>query len=668
MIRNRSYWIGFSGLLLVVGGIYLGNQVNTIYGGDAGDLASAIVTRGIPHPPGYPFYTIFGIVLYKIITFGTAAWRIGFLSTLPAVLALLFLFDLLVLFTKRVLISFTCILVLAFTYPFWLYSEVVEVFSLNNLFMVLLLWSFFHYLYQKKKKFLYAGGFLLGLSFTHHHIIVFLLPVLLYLILQRRQILTRKIIKSSFLLFLAGLTPYLYVFVSAYAHPAINWMGRPAIGDFVQLVTRATYGTFKAGAFIGNQPFLRVLNIYGFWDFAFKDFRLAGFFLFFAGFIYLLKFQRIIFYSLTIGFISYLFFLFYASFPLAENFIVGTFERFVLPLYILITFYIAYGLLGFVSVLENLLSKVKSRNKSATILNIIMPIFLLYPLGLLVLNYPKISILKNDFTAENLGIDILSSVPSGSIILIGVDTPLFDSQYIYYTQAKWQDIRLIHFNKLINPQTAWQIKEVYSDLIYPTGDISPKDKLEYFLSNNYGKHPIFSKQAYVSENGEWVPWGLLFRYYKKEDIPPDVFIYRENQKIWADFHDPLSLSLSQYRNLLLSDTLRIYSIAHQEIGFWEAKRNFAADAQKHLLAAEKLTPADLDSYSILAQVYIQQKNCEEAKKQIDYRLSHDSEDASNYLLHALNYRLCYKDINASSRYEKLYEEKQKQKETPLKKL
>ncbi len=651
-----------------IGSIYISNQVNTIYGGDAGDLVSAIVTRGIAHPPGYPLYTLLGIILNKFILVGTSAWRVGFLSSIPGVLAIFVLFDLLFYLTSNFLISAISVFVLAFTYPFWLYSEVVEVFSLNNLFIVLLLWNFFHFLREKKVKYLYTGSFILGLSFTHHHIIIFLLPALLYLVLQKRKLLKRKQIFSSLTFLSLGLVPYLYVFVSAIKQPVINWMGQPTFSSFMQLVTRSTYGTFKAGSFIAHQPALRFLDIYGFWDFALKDFRLTGVLLFIAGFIYLLKFERQNFFALSVGFLSYLFFLFYASFPLSDNFIVGTFERFVLPLYILATFFITFGLLCFIKVIDKILDNFLDKKKKEFVLGLILIMFVTYPLGIFSLNFPKISILKKDLTAENFGSDLLSSVPKSSIILIGVDTPLFDSQYVYYTDKKWSDIKLIHFNKLINPETSWQIAQIYPDLIYPSKDLAPKEKLEFFLAENYKKFPIFSKQPYVSNNGDWVPWGLLFRYFKKEDLPKDTFINSENKRVWSIYHDPLSGSLSKYQNLLLSDILRMYSIAHQEIGFWEAKNGYSEDAQMHLIAAEKLTPQDLDSYNILAQVYIQQNKCDEAKEQIDYRISKDGNDPSIYLLMSINYAVCYKDPAKASFYQNLYVEKQKKKETPLKKV
>lgn len=667
MVKSHNFW-GKLLILLGIGSLYIGNQVYTIYGGDAGDLVSAIATYGIPHPPGYPLYTLLGIILNTFIRTGTAAWRVGFLSSIPAILTLIILFDLLFYLTKKFTISLVSVLVLAFSYPFWLFSEVVEVFSLNNLFTVFLLWNFVRFARTGRKKFFYLGVFILGLSLTHHHIIIFLLPSLFILFWTRKNLLKGTDLMKGLTVFLVGLLPYLYVLIAASRNPALNWLDSPTSANLFGLITRSTYGTFTAGSFIAHEPILRFLDIWGFINFAIKDFRLAGVIFFLAGVVYLFRSEKNLFFVFASGLASYLFFLFYASFPLTENFIVGTFERFVLPLYIFVSIFISFGLVIFDQLINRLLLLVSNKKKAKTFLIIVSLMFFVYPAGLLFLNYPKISILKNDFTAENLGYDVLSTVPPESIILISIDTPLFDSQYVYFTQRKWPKVNLAHFYKLLNPKSVDYYKKYFPEMNLPDYSKNPKGQLDSFINSNYAKFSIFSKQAYMSDEGVWIPWGLLFRYFKKDDVPSDNFILEENRKIWSSYHDPLSGSLVKYQNLLLSDVLRIYSVAHQEIGFWSAKRGYNEAAEEHLLLAEKLTPGDLDSYNLLSQVYIQQKKCGEAKKQIDFRIEKEPQDPNSYLLMSLNYRLCYQDEKKASGFQKIYEEKQKLKETPLKKL
>ncbi len=659
------------GLLIVIGigSLYISNQVYTIYGGDAGDLVSAIITRGIPHPPGYPLYTSFGILADNLLkNWGTAAWRTGFVSSIPSIIFLILLFDLLYLLNRKILHSFIGVVILALTYPIFLYSVVTEVFALNNLFTVLLLWTFFCFSAKGNLKYFYLGSFVFGLSLTHHHIILFLLPPLLYLISLKKRLLKMHVLIKSSILILAGLIPYSYVFISGMSNTPINWMGMPTLTNFINLVTRATYGTFKVGAFVAHNPYLRLLDIWSFFDFAYKDFRITGVILFLAGFIFLLKTNKRLFITLALGLASYLFFIFYASFPLVENFLVGTFERFIQPLYIFIAIYVTFGMISITYLIEVLLKKFLNKDKIYLVLYLSVFLFLIYPVGLLKINYPRVSILKNDFTAENFARDILDNVPADSIILMSVDTPLFDTQYIYYSERKWPSIKLIHFSKLFYLDFAYQFKSLYPDVILTDSSLSVNDQFKKFMNDNYPLFPIMSKQAFATPDGDWLPWGMYHRYYKKSDIPKDIYIYEENEKIWKNLHDPLSGSLSKYQNLLLSDVLRMYSDGHQEYAFWAARHGYNETAEKHLLISEKLNPGDLDSYTILAQVYIQEKRCEDAQLQLDFRLLKDPGNAETYMLSSINYAVCFKNEKKASYYQDLYEEKSRKKEIELQKL
>lgn len=655
---GKRWNVWFLAILLVAGGAYLTTQAETIYGGDAGDLVSAIVTRGIAHPPGYPLYTFLGTFVTKSIPVSTVAWRVAFLSSIPAVVTIIFLFDLLYYLSRRLFPSLVTSLAFAFLYPVWLYASVVEVFSLNNLFTITLLWLLFHWEKEGKRKYILLASFVFGLSLTHHHIILFLLPSLLYLFLKRRKEITGKLLLTSSLLFFAGLSPYLYVFLAAAARPGVNWMGPPALSPFFQLVTRAGYGTFRAGSFIAHEPVLRIIDIFAFFDFVYKDFRILGIILFLFGAFFLWKKEKTIFTTLLLGLCSYLFFLFYASFPLVENFLVGTFERFVQPLYIIIALFVGFGLVR----IHRIFSRLSPR-----LARLFFTLFLIYPLGLFILNYPKIHILKKDMTAENLGRDILNSIPENSVLIISTDTPLFNTQYVYYTEKRWESIKLVHLAKLFSPYYYELFNAQYPELFLPSEQVSSKDLFQEFIRGNYDKFPIYSKLAFGGSEGTWVPQGLLFRYYKNAELPPAKTIMSENEKVWAQYQDPLKGSLSKYRNLLLSDVLRVYAIARQESGFWEAKQGFFSESENHLQEGKRLDPTDIDSYIILSQVYLSSKQCDSAHNEIQYVLR-IADEPRGYLLNSLYAAICLKDPEKASLYQKLFDGSTRGKETSLQKL
>lgn len=673
MLTRDNKRIGLVIILILFAGLYILLQTKTIYGGDAGDLVSAIVVSGIAHPPGYPLYTLLGILFLKYIPVATAAFKIGFLSSIPALLTLWLLYDLINYIFKKPLPAIISTLVLGFLYPFWLYSEVVEVFSLNNLFIVTLFWLLIHWSVKPHKRYLYLASFIFGLSLTHHHIILFLLPCLIYLLMINKNKITLHLSGKCIILFLLGLIPYIYVFIAAGSLPSLNWLGNLNFTNFVNLVTRAAYGSFQSGGFIGKEPLLRFVDIWALFNLVVKDFKIPGIMLITLGFFSIYKYNKQIFWAFLIGLASYIFFIFYASFPLVDNFMVATFERFTLPVYIFLVFFLSGGLLAVEQYLGGLFQNKFPHLAKKKLQSLFMIIFILYPLGLFLNNYPKISILTNDSTAENLGRDILASVAQNSILIISSDTPLFNTQYVYYAEKFRKDIKLIHLSKLANSDYRKMLKSEYPDINVDNADNSVEYSFFTFLEKNKHNFKIYNKHAVniVSDKdkGVWLPEGLVFRYYSPDDkIPDDKQILETNNKLWLSYHDPLAGSLSKFQNLMLSDVLSVYATAHQEIAYWSAKKRYSEVAEKHLLEAERLDPLDLDSYLILSQVYIVEKRCEDAEKQITKFAKIKQDDERYDYLQAINYATCFKDPAKSSYYQNLYQEKKREKEIPLKKI
>src|SRR4030042_2709315 len=70
--------------------IYVKNLSPTVFGGDSGDFLTAILTNGVPHPSGYPLYTMIGILFNNFPLGHTSAWRVGLSSALFASLTVVF--------------------------------------------------------------------------------------------------------------------------------------------------------------------------------------------------------------------------------------------------------------------------------------------------------------------------------------------------------------------------------------------------------------------------------------------------------------------------------------------------------------------------------------------------------------------------------------------------
>lgn len=146
--------------------------------GDGGELITAAVTLGIPHPPGYPTYVLLG-KLVSFLPLEPIAYRFHLFSALCTAIAA----GLVTATVQRLLVgsnpqpslSLSVIpgLIFAFSPLVWDQAIVAEVYSLNLLAVAAFLWA----LLGERPS--YICGLLWGLSLTTHLTSLFLLPLAL---------------------------------------------------------------------------------------------------------------------------------------------------------------------------------------------------------------------------------------------------------------------------------------------------------------------------------------------------------------------------------------------------------------------------------------------------------------------------------------------------------
>ena len=129
--------------------VYLATLCRAVFWWDSGELIANIAVLGIPHRPGFPIYLLLG-KLVSFLPVWSFALRINFMSALCASLSLAILYKTFQRMTyfflpetaeHRKLIQVSglfFVLVLGFTYSFWIQAVRAEVYSLNALFFSLL--------------------------------------------------------------------------------------------------------------------------------------------------------------------------------------------------------------------------------------------------------------------------------------------------------------------------------------------------------------------------------------------------------------------------------------------------------------------------------------------------------------------------------------------------
>ncbi|HPJ57046.1 MAG TPA: DUF2723 domain-containing protein, partial [Kiritimatiellia bacterium] len=199
---RRIDWAAFWIVLAVSLGVYFYTLAPTLTLEDSGELAVASDYLGVPHPPGYPIWTLitwFFQWVFHWVTYNghpNPAWSVGLASAVAgagacALLALLISrsgADLLRSVPElKERIGFraenlVCLiagisggLLLAFSPVLWSQSVIVEVYSLNAFFqMAVLLLIYMWMCRPKSDTLLYLAAFLFGLGLTNHQTLLFL--------------------------------------------------------------------------------------------------------------------------------------------------------------------------------------------------------------------------------------------------------------------------------------------------------------------------------------------------------------------------------------------------------------------------------------------------------------------------------------------------------------
>ena len=204
--------------------VYLRTLAPGVYGFDSAELATGVFSQGVVHPPGFPLYLLMG-KLFTFLPLRDVAYRLNLMSAVFASLTAVILFWTIENVIQHRFAAWCAALLFAFSNYFWQMALVAEVYTPLTAFLVgdLLLVS----LWRKTglTKYLLVFSFLYGLTLTMHTSGILFAPAFAWLILSTP--LWKKshwpLVGVMFILFLTGLTPYLYLSLRAVTHPAIDY-------------------------------------------------------------------------------------------------------------------------------------------------------------------------------------------------------------------------------------------------------------------------------------------------------------------------------------------------------------------------------------------------------------------------------------------------------------
>src|SRR3989344_503985 len=418
--------------------IYVNGICPGVFAGDSGDFLSAIISKGVPHPSGYPLYILLGITFNSLPLGHTVAWRVGLISSLFASLSIILTYLISLTLTKNKIISIIISLILAFIYPFWIYAEVAEVFSLHFFFILLISLITIKFIISKENRLLYPLSFFLGLSLTNNMTVLLMFPAVgLSVLFTDIKILNDlKLIFTCIFLFILGMLPYLYIPIAAAQNPIVNWDRAVTAKNLLYLILRKAYGWIDTE----NRPFMFVNDFHSYYIYWKEYLNPIIPFAFVLGVIYFLKQKRrlLLFYLLTALFFIGPFYIFYAKVETKSLANISTIERFYIPSVIFLLLFSGPGIL----LLTKLLNKIiKRRPLYRLFYPLTLAAFALVPISYFIANYPKTD-LSDIYIGNNLAKDVLGPLENKSFLFVDNDEFAFNTLYIQLEENFRPDITI----------------------------------------------------------------------------------------------------------------------------------------------------------------------------------------------------------------------------------
>ncbi len=232
----------------------------TVTAEDSGELIAAAWHFGIPHPPGYPLWTLLCGLFIHALPVGEIAWRANLFSAVCSAAAAVVAYAAMRQLGLSLSVSASAALVWIWARWSWSQSVIAEVYGLNSLLTAGVLWCVLRWYRTRRDKPLVAAALLLGLGMAHHQLIGFVgLAVLVWVLTLQPVLLKRwRLVLLCVAVFVAGFLPYVYLPIRARANPPMNWDHPTSLSATWAHATRQAYGTLGPTAAAEPRSFGRL--------------------------------------------------------------------------------------------------------------------------------------------------------------------------------------------------------------------------------------------------------------------------------------------------------------------------------------------------------------------------------------------------------------------------
>jgi hypothetical protein len=459
-------------------------------GYDAGDLITAAYTLGIPHPTGYPTYMLLGKG-FTLLPFGDVAYRMNLLSACSAALTvvLLYLTSTTMLGSRAAsaLASVCAALLLAASPTFWSQALITEVYALNCLFFAVTLFLLLQVQLRLKEQpvsptghprvlhMLTLAAWIYGLSLGNHLTMALSAPLVLLqcAVICRQRALRLTQWARVVVVFLLGLSVYLYLPLRAGSQPLLNWGNPNTLRGFAWMVSGGMYRQYVLALPVAYWA----QRLMAWVDLLRQQFGIWGTALGLLGAWEHAKRAPQQFAILLLTFVIY------SAYAMGYN----TTDSYVylLPVYFLYALWIAHGVH---IALRGLTTPQTTRSRPMAVLLCVA--LLAAPLGMLVVNLPRAD-LSNDYSAHDYGSRVFAQVPDHSVIISASDAHTFTLWYFARVVTGRDEVALIDRDLLTYDWYVAGLRQSYPWLNLSPASNSAPLSIDTFLEANMQHCALF---------------------------------------------------------------------------------------------------------------------------------------------------------------------------------
>jgi len=558
-------------------GVFLATLSPTLYTGDAGELITAAVSMGIPHPPGYPLYCILGR-LFAFLPISDFACRLNLMSAFFGAAATVVLYLLVNLVYRKPSAAFLCALWFSFSSAFWNQAIQAEVYTLNAFFFGLAVYLLLLFHRTNSMSILKLLAFVCGLGLANHHTMLLSGSVIAgYLIWyvvrgDRPAGRTVELLAGCTGFLFLGLLVYLYIPVRSLAQPEIDWGNPGTLKTFFKHVLRQQYGPIEQVRhsfgllFHQSLMFLKLLS---------KQFTPAIAVFMPFGLLKLYRHNRQYFFIMVSFFLAASAVFTVMLNPRMTPVHIDSWEIFLIPAFLVSAVFLGGGIILF--------SELFPRQSAG---NITLSLCLLFPLISLKSNFFENNQSRNRL-ARDFGSDLLSTLEPGSALFSDGDLQVFTLAYLSKIEKLRTDVS-------IYDNYGWIFTNIYgkdfSNLPAFEQNRRSMEIQEDFAGRSSA--PVYFTLMKISGLR---PAGLLGRSVKPGE-PPDQKDYWNSYRIKAPYSFPFYLD--RHNRELLS---QYHFFKAQEFRF----KNKIENAIAELRSAGTLAYDSISTKSNISMLYTQ---------------------------------------------------------------